>query len=384
MLKELEEKNPLSYLLGMYMRIERNNKGETVKSASRKLVLGNSYYRMIESGNANLHPSKMFLFYSFFGDSFKMSLEKLSKYLCAIQVIENENVKIGSPKHKLLGLSKYNDSDFITLEQEFSHLFNEDSNKHEITAHSIVQKFLNENTETLTTEVQTHFLNQKLNKLPSVYFDVVSNCIDELMYLPVILGNKSVWQWERRNRSFLREQICITNSPSSICSKENLSQYKYWHLWSDSFEKVKMIIFTDNPNETESWVTKEFKKNLKLSLKAENDLYRLEHFNSAVSKLDIKVLSKLRNQEILNDLLEHRVQKPSYEPFEFSDFTFDAAWIWTMRKSDKSPLYHVGYLADIIYEDSAKNKNLAETMISLDFERVQEIYIKLNSLWKNQ
>lgn len=374
---DFNSKNPLSVVLGIFMRIERNKKGETVKNVSEKMELGDSYYRMIESGSANLHPSKAFLFYKLFGDTIVLDFGKISKYLTGIQIIESKFNNNDDVNIKLETLLSSEDNDFKSLCDGINLLTKSKSSDQDY--YNLLLNFFDSLKDYLPTEIQNHFLIEQLKTLPSVYFDIVSNTIDELLYLPFILGNKSVWQWEKRNQKFLKEQICLTNRPESISSEENLREYKYWHLWSDGFKKIKMIVISDKY--TKKQIENQFKKNLKAALEADKETIKLKKFDEAISKMEIKVISRRYKSETINELLDYSQPVTDYENSQIRNMSFDAVWVWTMSKDEKSK-YNVGFLADIIYENDNKLKNLAETMISLDFNKVSITLKELNRIWE--
>lgn len=92
------KKNPLSIALGIFLSEERRKFSDSsVKAVVRELNLGESFdsettyseslYRMVESGNARIHPKHLFEYIRVFNES-SINVEPFCQLIIAIQFLD--------------------------------------------------------------------------------------------------------------------------------------------------------------------------------------------------------------------------------------------------------------------------------------------------------
>lgn len=389
-------KNPIAVALGNALREIRNHNGIPVEELVDGIGINSSYYRLLESGTNTIHISKTIdVINSFNKYGASLSYEGFYKLLMGVyftqplvKLSEDQDKTFEQEKNKLLIYLEDYDKKLFVLIKEFDRLSLFE--KTEINSKDVVEILQNEKTTDLVLfflndysdfgetnlNIQNSSIAHKLRKLPTFYFEFIQDTIDNLFYLPTIMGNLTLWEWEEKNKAYFTDMICLTNNAKSVVSQENLSRYKYSYLWQRDFKQVKMIII-DN-NQKASALEQNFRSLLKESLSKDNSKEELKSFDDAVNKMTFGVINETFNPGLITELLTGKPLNTKASRLESE--LYDAIWIFTIRK-DKDVIWNVAFLADINYEEGDE-KYLLENVVSLNYEDLEIKFEQLNEIWE--
>jgi len=226
-------------------------------------------------------------------------------------------------------------------------------------------------------QIQKNTLLDSLENIPMIYFDFISETIDNLLKLPVVVSFAGLWQWEKKNEKRFRNMICVSNNLNSVVSKENLSRYKYEYLWSPNFKKAKFVFLSELDDDISAdSIKKEFYNLLKNSLKGSGEKnHELVEFDEAVGKVEFKILNKtsLYYNDFVNLLKGRDYLKQDI------DRIYDAVWVFTLENNN-----NVGFLAEIdLKSTDSDHQNKLVHGISMTFNEVESNIKVMNMLWDN-
>ncbi len=333
------EKNPLSQALGAYFRKERDLMRKTSNEIAKKINIGASFYRMIEAGSANIHPSRVLNIINTFPNC-GIELNSLCKYLVAIQMIEPSLTSHNELKQAIDSLSEA-DGEFERLFKAFESVLKyiKDKNTEKVKEYIDDENLNNELREFLTSKFYElepeKRLDQKLNELiddtPSFYLDFALNTLQSLHQLPLSIITSDLWHWEEKNKDNIVSRYCISKNHDYVTSKKNLQRYHYTHLWSSDFKTENFIFIEDDKSSKD--LKHLFDKNLKNSLKDSNFISRLSDADTYLKKVNIKTCSSQRT-----DILEILGSN--------DEMQYDAIWIYIMKNNNR-----IGILAEIDKEN---------------------------------
>jgi hypothetical protein len=363
-------RNPLSIALGAYLGAERQRISPDLKSGklAQKLGVGESLYRMIESGNARIHPKNFLKFISVFEAS---SIEHgaFCRLLIAIQFLDSfldSSNEFASAVTQL----KANDERYSELLNSLQPLFEKvlkgvDDLKEVLQTGKVVEsirEFLSQpdSASKETNEVQQEKITGIFQEIPTIYYSFIDKMIQDLMTLPLGFRSGDLWKWEKNNRSDFKYLYAVVKDVEAIISENNFKQYKYEYLWSPNFIEAH-IIFVGNHNETK--LHNEFCKLLKKSLEATHDIHLLHDFDEKVKKLFIHSveLTPDENKEIFTDV----------DPYDLSDTTkYDLAWVFELQRK-----VFVGLKAKVPNESWKLQEG-----ISLNWNKTSLLYNKLKEI----
>jgi hypothetical protein len=363
------EKNPLSIALGTFFARERNLLRDNSKEMANKIGIGESFYRMIEAGSANLHPSRVLQVIKAFPNS-SINLDALCKFLVAIQMVEsnlstyetfrqaiNDLVaadnkiqklfKVFEPVWKVMQNGNYEVKDLFDTDMVYNEL-REFMTNYEYYATSSIE----------TSEVKLQNINTIFENLPTIYFDYVEDFVQRTQELPTRIRFSDLWKWEDKNRKNFKSQYCISRDHENVTSLENLRRYKYRYLWENQYIETNMIFLTDEPVDK---IRKRFETNLRKSLTESNDIEKLNDFDERILKVHFKTCP-VDNAEVIQAL--SGMDLDASEESEQMRM-YDAVWVFTLVNNN-----NIGFLS-IISKDDVKlvegvNLNHSKTIEKLD------------------
>lgn len=363
-------RNPLSIALGAYLGAERQRISPDLKSGklAQKLGVGESLYRMIESGNARIHPKNFLKFISVFEAS---SIEHgaFCRLLIAIQFLDSFLDSSDEFASAVIQL-KANDERYSELLTSLQPLFEkvlkgDDDLKEVLQTGKVVEsirEFLSQPDSGAkeTDEVQQEKIAGIFQEIPTIYYSFIDKMIQDLMTLPLGFRSGDLWKWEKNNRSDFKYLHAVVKDVEAIISETNFKQYKYEYLWSPNFIEAH-IIFVGNHNEKK--LHNEFCKLLKKSLEASHDIHLLHDFDEKVKKLFIHSveLTPDENKEIFTDV----------DPNDLSDtIRYDLAWVFELQRK-----VFVGLKAKVPNESWKLQEG-----ISLNWNKTSLLYNKIKEI----
>lgn len=363
-------RNPLSIALGAYLSAERQRISPDLKSGklAQKLEIGESLYRMIESGNARIHPKNFLKFIGVFEAS---SIEHgaFCRLLIAIQFLDSF---LDSPNEFSIAVSqlKANDERYHELLNSLQPLFEKllqgvDDIKEVLHNGRVVEsirEFLSQ-PDSLgkeNSEVQQEKISGIFQEIPTIYYSFIDKMLQDLMTLPLGFRSSDLWKWEKNNRSDFKYLYAFAKDVQAVISEDNFKRYKWEYLWSPNFFEAH-IIFLGKHNEKK--LHNDFCNYLKKSLEASHDVHLLHDFDEKMKKLFIHSaeLTAAQSQDILIDVDQNDLNETT---------NYDLAWIFELPRK-----IFVGLKAKIIDE----NWKLQEG-ISLNWNNTSLLYKKLKAI----
>ncbi len=347
--KSKEEKisiNPLSVLLGAYLAKERNLLRMNSKDMANQIGIGESFYRMIEAGLANLHPSRVLDFIKSFPNS-QINFDAICKFLVAVQMVEN-NLSSYDQLKKVIDEMSAADFKLQKLFAVMEPVWNElKKGNEEIKPLIESEVFLNELQDFLTryelyavnpkesSETVVQNANNIFRTIPTIYFDFVEDIVTRTQELPVRIRFSDLWKWEERNSSKFKEHYGIFRDHSSITNYENLRKYKYLYLWQGQHIATYFIFL--NTDVSAEKIKSVFEKNLRRSLTEGDYTNELQTFDEKMKKIRFKCCPPDHTEII--DLLTGSYFDDSENPY---DKVHDAFWVFRLVNGN-----NIGFLASI-------------------------------------
>lgn len=252
----VDNKNTLSLSLGYFLKKERKRLNLSTTDFAVKLDLGHSFYRMIESGSANLNPTKSFNLISALDDR-KINIDKLSKFLLGVQYVESIFKKGNSETviQSLQALYEKNDEDFVNLLNTIIPIFDisDDKKVKDYFDDKIYISVLNFLTDNYYNEIsESDFVDEKIlnliGSIPSLTLEIVLDFIRVLGEHPPmhILGLAE--KWERDNSNNFERLVGIYKNPELIIDEKNISHFNYGYLYNDKFLQLTLIFYQNEEN----------------------------------------------------------------------------------------------------------------------------------------
>ena len=385
-------KNPLGIAFGMILKRERAASGKSSDELAKAIGIGESYYRLVESGTNNLHVSKIIRVVNAFDG--RLSFDGVSKVMLALSLMEvtaNKFVQdaqdqkksildayILGLKHGVVELSAYDDKlKFLFSKFTDTNLFvkmvgvNQEAIEDEINNSDILRylkEFLirYEDFGKSVELIQSSYFDDFFDDLPTFYIDFLNNDKKRLLDLPIRIKFSDLWKWEDNCKDKFKSMICIFTDPNDVSSIDNLRRYKYRHLWGKEYNDARFVCTTQD---SELKVKDDFKKNLKQSLKEANEVEMLKTFENKTNKLNFKTVNETSQ---LNTLIKEILTDKDLDSDMESSKIYDAFWVHTFYDGSC-----VGFVATI-NKDNAK---LVEG-ISLTFKNTMHKIQLFNQLWK--
>jgi len=370
--------NPLSIVLGMYLSRERNKlpDNNSSKEIAQKIgFTGISFYRMIEAGLANLHPSKVLDVLKAFPLS-NINLDAFCKYLVAIQLVET----------RLNSYAEFNDAIYqlSVADEKLKKLFNVlkpafkeiEKNPQEFKDAFISEKYYNEIKEYLSNyeqyamtasdilEKKETIITNMSYELPTIYYDYVENFIVETNKLPLRINFEDLHKWEDRLQDEFRSIYAIVRNHNIVTHQENLKSYIYNYLWGKKFEKAYFIFLEDSksPKDLKEIFIKNLKKSI-TKIKPE----RLTDFDIKMTKVIFGTCKK--GSSIAQSLLTESKQN--------EDVNYDAFWCFTL---DNDKL--VGFVAKAKQHEKFPEYEIFNDGKSLNYTDTKNKLNILRNFWE--
>lgn len=254
---QAKKKNPLSWLFGEYLRQERNQLGETGDEMAQKLDLGASFYRMIESGNANMHPNKCIHIIHALRES-HIEFGRLCKLLVGIQYIEYYIKRDESPQFALAALGSI-DKEYKSLNNATQPLFNDstddESKKNFVQRLGVkeIEQFLGK-TYYVPNEARSYetALTGKLRSTRGLTLELTMDILATLSKHPPMHISGYAQNWENENATRFVSLIGMYKNSDLIISEENLSKFHFLYLFKKQFKDIKFIFLDTTKSKADS------------------------------------------------------------------------------------------------------------------------------------
>jgi len=300
------KKNPLSIALGIFFSEERKKLNDpSVSAVVRKFELGNffenessyseSLYRMVESGNARIHPKHLFEFIRVFEVS-NIKIEPFCQLVIAIQFLDaylDDKLQFNKAYNylKQSGDSKYE----ALLDSIYPFIKDLDKSYPVIKEKMIsgmaiqsVRQFLSRNThEDFGKSAHEIHELRVFHNVPTIYHGFIDTFVNNLLSLPIEINGNSLWKWEESNLTSIEYVYSIAKDVESIISLDNFRRYKYKFVLApnSNFKEAHLIFLT---KENSKVLKKKFSSLLKQALleNKEDQIY-LENFDSKMEKIFI-------------------------------------------------------------------------------------------------
>jgi uncharacterized protein YdcH (DUF465 family) len=299
------EKNPLSVALGYYLSRERQQLpkdiGNKSKDVAAAIKIGDSLYRMIESGNARIHPKTVLKYISVFNSS-GIKFEALCKFLVTIHFLD-AYLEDYTEFKKAINELKDVDEQFKTLFEAMRPVFEsiEKGNQNikplieEEKIYDEIRKLLTESDSygKSSEEIQEEQIVKIYNRVPTFYSDFAHEILNKIFSLPLTIRFSKLWQWEDEYSSRFRLMYSIVKNHENVTSYSNLFRYNYKFLWEKDFEKFHFI-FLDCDKDG---VKEKFKTNLK-------EVYK----NKGFAKHDTRFLNYEPGDKKFNEIIDNKVE----------------------------------------------------------------------------
>lgn len=353
MAKKKGIKNPLAQLLGVYFKKERDFRGMSSDSVANQIDIGGSFYRMIESGAANFHPSRSLDIIKVF---YKIEFDALCKMLVAIQILESHKdaiedfqkalEEVGDADPQLAKLFQILEPVWVIIQKktakDVKKFLESEPVYHEIKQFLTSNKYYEKETEKrLDLE-----LNALINQTPGFYLELTFKILQILERYPTHILPDDLYKWERENKHEFTNLYAIIKNHQSVSSLENLSNYTYDYLWSSQFEELNFIFLDESQDNDKALQT--FKKNLKTVLKRKPQEFQseLQNFDKAISKVSFK--GGKEHKEALSKIMLHK-DKSNKENFHL----YDLLWIFTLQNGNV-----IGFMSNVDAEQILQRVSL--------------------------
>jgi transcriptional regulator with XRE-family HTH domain len=379
-------KNPLSLALGRAIAKHRTSNAMSIQEAARAIGVGIPYYRHLESGINNFHPSKAPSIVSGFNG--KLSLRNLGTLLIAISFTESYTSKrlqdnkvsdTDNDKEYLLGI-KAAVKELCSLDKNlralFLPFFEEELFKVGKSTSELIKEINSLNIDSSFYEFISVNRDREIkpsHELPSIY----SAVIEVLKSLPVSFNYDKSAEWERVNTKELTELVTIMDKVDIIISPSALNgnQYDYPYLFEPTFTKGAKLMY--KTGEGEDSVKEAFSTQFnriwkdKRSQTEIDDALRLINFVKIKGEVYAAVMGNLK--EHLHDRLDNfnNQNRQSKENLEINS-------IWIFSKKDKSK---VGIIADTNLIESNNEPILKTEFLSI--KETETFYELILETWNN-
>lgn len=362
------KKNPLAQALGIVLRELRKENGRTSDTVRGELKLGESNYRMIESGRTLLQPDNALRIKLAFPET---KLDSIAKVLVALHILEVDGKDVDSFRQitKRIG-----DIDFTLkpLFQKLNLACNKSSVANEelqnVNAVSELKTFLlNSETTRLSVPLEKdRYLSPVIrseiksifNNLPSYYTDQALAILKGFNDLSPYIEQKKLGGWEAKNINEFKSIVGITNDPSLLIGTTS-NVYDYAFLWQRGFENLQIIITDGQPKD----ITKQLTK--KLFAEKEKNKKRGDISNKLTSNNDAK-----KKIEIL-----HASSQSANLVLTYEKGVWDTLWIYNFKNENS-----VG----IINRRKPKPDNTIFVAQSLSYAETRNKLEEFNDLWSKQ
>jgi hypothetical protein len=393
-------KNPLLQAFGMSLRKHRGILGLSYDEVADAIGIGSSFYRLVESGTNHLHVRNVVSLIDAF--SGRLKFDGVSKILMAISIMEmtankaekvENRPKADGLKEAVEKLSAYDEHklkplfDKFKIHGIFELIENSDA---DTVAKAIKEAHLDEDVSGFLTdyedfgkatgELQRHYLLDSLDRVPAIYFDFITQTIENILQLPAAMPFEGSNQWELKNEMHLESMICFCKDYKSILNPENFEKYQYPYLWVKDFDNVKFVFSPDISDiATPNSLKKEFGNLLRKSLEKSRDQNTrinnfLMDFDKGVNKVHIQIVNDAsKYYEEFKSLHVGSNVKNSEE-----EYNFDAVWVFTLTDNR-----HVGFLAVMDY-GSAESKEKSKLVygVSLTFKEAIKRRELMDLFWR--
>jgi len=367
-------KNPLSIMLGVFLAKERNKlpDNNSSKEMSKTIGIGESFYRMIEAGSANIHPSRVLDIIRAFPLS-EINLDALCKYLVAIQIVETNLSSYNTFENAISELS-IADEKFQKLFKNFEPDWKEIKNlPYTTNLYNELKDFLTNyddyaSSSTEILEKQENILNNVFYELPTIYFDYVENFIKQTKKLPVRIHFDELREWEKDHMNDFSSIYAIIRNHNIVTHKENLNTYLYDYLWGKEFDNACFIFLEDEKNASD--IKKIFEKNLKSSYVKKNINSRLNNFDNKIKKIKFKTYKK--NNAEVNEVLNETNNKNE-------KINYDAIWCFTLKANNEK----IGFVAKAKQHESIPDYQFFIDGKSLNYYDTKKKQKIIQNLWEN-
>lgn len=391
-------RNPLSVAFGSFLRRERKNRELSTEKMAEKIGITKSFYTLVENGTNYFHVKN--------APSIVIALDKticvqrVTGLLMAISHMESfardfrSGYKIGLKKRYIDGLKSSMDL-LSSLDAKgigvLVDQFKNDSLLERVVGANAKQaakiiaeygieedisEFLAIGNTAVIQNASGSIVSKKINQIPSMYFEFMSDLIDRLVSLPMQIGFHEMWRWEDDQRKNFREWLCVHGDSSSVVSKVNLERYHYNYLWEPGFKRARIIFLDgeDEKNLKENFVSI-MNDRLHASVNGkcaqehivENAKEKLANFEWAMDKIEFKSLKNIKQDSNLSKLINRVL------PQDFS-----SVWIFTMKSGNE-----IGFQTKISGSNAEQQNMLIEGMSLNHFETDSRLSI-MNTIWKEE
>jgi len=378
-------KNPLGQVFGMVLRKTRDILVKGSSEIAVSMGIGESYYRVVESGGNALHVNKsMALTDAFEG---KFHFDAVVKIISAITICEASARKaIDDGGHYADGIIHASDKLAIYDEAKLAYIlktfdehqifkkiktkdFNEIARlirKHGID--ELVFSFLTDykNFGKYASDKQNDELIDFLKEVPTIYFEFLNDIKKSLLSLPIKIGFEALWEWEDRNMGF-ESIIAVIQKHDLVTNQDNLNRYCYHYLNEGCLKKITFFYMDNNKDPYK--VKEIFKRNLLISLQNKT--------------------KKTDNRKGINDVLsnyESCMEKIKFIQISSKDFSFEessstdteggakeyynAVWLYCF------PDHTVGFSAYINPENAkySTGRSLKHKEASIYLKKMESLY----------
>ncbi len=260
------KKNPLAVAMGAFLKTFRDKRDFNAEIISEELGLGAAFYRMIETGTANLHASKIPLLIKLLQNTeLKAGNEydgiiflRVSAYITALQIFENENndddamdtiATCDETTYKLV--KDLEDLVITPLKNQQNPLKKENDS---LAIHNKLKEFfiqplylgINEIAEKSQNEIA-----KIINNTPSLFLDFVFDGLKNSQSLQTTLQNINidVNSWEKINKDRIQNIYGVFSDSTIVVSEHNLSKFQQPFLKGSNF--TKLVYYFENISEDE-------------------------------------------------------------------------------------------------------------------------------------
>lgn len=397
LMKHQRYKNPLGLAFGSALRAERKALNMSMESFAEQLGIKASFYKLVENGTNYLHVNKApsivlalegimclnsvstILLAISHSEAATRSAEELpdeSPYDRYLRGFENSIRQLAQMDPNKLGrlLLPYQQRETLVLltsspAKEAKAVLNQHGLTYELL------EFLRnyDGFGELETGLKSNALVAKLESVPSMYLDLLSDMAGRLSNLPARLGFEEMWRWERENTHLFEELWCIMNNIENTVSEINLSRCHYNHLWESRFKKAR-ILFAENRDE--AVLNSDFHNIIKSLLERSergdcppekrmaNASTKLKHFDSAMAKIHLRSMPTKPSPQM--KIIQDELLIEPYSAF------------WAFRLVDGTL---VGFFAKITDRNYPVRNMLAEG-VSLDHKETARKLDLLMRLWE--
>lgn len=335
-------KHPLIQAFGLSLKALRKVESKKAAQAAKDLGVGESLYRLLESGSATLQPSKALDLIKAFPGT-QLDFARLSTLLVIFQIIASDRPTTAKTTIKqaseLAKISEEAEELFMILRPIWDEL---DRVSDARTIASKIEKndiprslliFLAQKTSPTEGMANLQWISKQIETTPPLFLDLAAKLIGGLNLHARLMNVDSVKDWETEHRSRIRSVYAFVESLDDVI--KTCDEFDWDFLGDKTFRRLTLI----------SWGEAGEEKRHQTKLKSLKDrILKTTTLEGKDDKLAARIdetlcLSFIENKAIIAEIEENLLAESSGQPWKH-------AWVYELSPEAKnlSEQYYVAIM----------------------------------------